>query len=146
MYGDAMILFAFCNFIRVILSQRIDSQMLHHCLRQVSSAEFKIAGSEVAQLCHTTEKCLSCVRRLPSYTPLPQYLNIFTAFCHQPGTGGLARCAYIMSIFMTNNCLQCTDTVGWASGRASSCKTMSDGLLACLSVWSEAQMICIWSS
>jgi len=43
-------------------------------------------------------------------------------------------------------CLQCLDTVGWASGRASSCKKMSGEVLAWLSVWSVVQIICIWSS
>jgi len=41
--------------------------------------------------------------------------------------------------------LQCFDTVGWASGRASSLHKLSDEL-AWLSVWSEMQIICIWSS
>jgi len=40
-------------------------------------------------------------------------------------------------------CLQCFDTIGLASGRASG---LSDEVLAWLCVWSEAQMICIWSS
>jgi len=44
------------------------------------------------------------------------------------------------------NCLQCFDTVGWASGRYPVCKKLSDEVLAWLSVWSELQMICIWSS
>jgi len=43
-------------------------------------------------------------------------------------------------------CLQCFDTVGWASGEHLARKKMSDGVLAWLSVWSVAQMICIWSS
>ena len=40
-------------------------------------------------------------------------------------------------------CLQCFDTVDWASGRASS---LSDEVLMWLSVCSEAQIVCIWSS
>ena len=42
--------------------------------------------------------------------------------------------------------LQCFDTVGWASGRASGLWKLSDGVLAWLSVWSEVQIVCIWSS
>jgi len=44
------------------------------------------------------------------------------------------------------DCLQDLDTVDWESGRASGQKKMSDEVLAWLSVWSEVQMICIWSS
>ena len=44
-------------------------------------------------------------------------------------------------------CLQCFDTVGWASGRASGLqKKLSDEVLVWLSVWSEVQIVCIWSS
>jgi len=42
-------------------------------------------------------------------------------------------------------CVEYFDTDGWASGRAS-CKNLSDEVLAWSSVWSEVQMICIWSS
>ena len=42
--------------------------------------------------------------------------------------------------------LQCFDTVGWAAGRASSLYKLSDEVLVWLSIWSEVQMICIWSS
>jgi len=45
-------------------------------------------------------------------------------------------------------CLQCFDTVGW-DGRQEehpACKNLSGEVLAWLSVWSKAQMICIWSS
>jgi len=38
------------------------------------------------------------------------------------------------------------DAVGWAAGRASGLKNLSDEVLAWLSVWSEVQMICIWCS
>ena len=41
--------------------------------------------------------------------------------------------------------LQCCDTVGWASGRASGLQKLSDGVLVWLSVWSEVQIVCIWS-
>jgi len=42
-------------------------------------------------------------------------------------------------------CLQCFDAVGWAAGRASGLKKLSDGVLAWSSVWGEVQ-ICIWPS
>jgi len=35
--------------------------------------------------------------------------------------------------------------VGWQEGHPA-CKKLSGEVLACLSVWSEVQMICIWSS
>ena len=37
-------------------------------------------------------------------------------------------------------------SVGWTSGKASSCKKLSSELLAWLSVWMEVQMVCMWSS
>jgi len=43
-------------------------------------------------------------------------------------------------------CLQCFDTVGWHQEEHLACKKLSDEVLAWLSVWSEVQMICIWSS
>ena len=43
-------------------------------------------------------------------------------------------------------CRQCFDAVGWAAWRASGLKKLSGVVLAWLSVWSEVQMICIWSS
>jgi len=45
-------------------------------------------------------------------------------------------------------CLQCFDAVGWVAGRVFiwSVKNLSDEVLTWLSVWSEVQMICIWSS
>jgi len=42
--------------------------------------------------------------------------------------------------------LQCLDTVGWASERASSLRKLSDEVLLWLSVWSKVQIVCIWSS
>ena len=41
--------------------------------------------------------------------------------------------------------LQCFDAVGWAAGRAFSCKKLSGGVLTWLSVWSEVQT-CTWPS
>jgi len=43
-------------------------------------------------------------------------------------------------------CLQCLDTVGWAPRRASGLKNLNGEVLAWLSVWSEVQMLFIWSS
>ena len=40
------------------------------------------------------------------------------------------------------HCLQCFDTVGWASVKKA-CKTLSGEVLLWLSVWSKVQMICI---
>jgi len=40
----------------------------------------------------------------------------------------------------------CFDTVGHASGRASRLQKLSDELLVWLSVWSEVQIVCTWSS
>jgi len=42
--------------------------------------------------------------------------------------------------------LQCFDTVGWASGRASAVYKLSDEVLVWLSVWIKVHIICIWSS
>jgi len=38
------------------------------------------------------------------------------------------------------------DTVGWASGRASGLQKFSDKVMVWLSVWSEVQIVCMWSS
>jgi len=43
-------------------------------------------------------------------------------------------------------CLQCFETGGWASGRASSLQKWSDEVLAWSSVCSEVQTVCIWFS
>jgi len=40
----------------------------------------------------------------------------------------------------------CFEAVGWAAGRASGLCKLSAEVLAWLFVWSEVQMICIWSS
>jgi len=44
-----------------------------------------------------------------------------------------------------NVCLHCLDALGWASRRASGLQKLSD-VLVWLSVWSEVQIVCIWSS
>ena len=43
-------------------------------------------------------------------------------------------------------CLQCFDTVGWVSGRASGLWKLSDEVLVWLYVGSEVQIACIWYS
>ena len=50
----------------------------------------------------------------------------------------------IFDIFLV--CIPCFDAVCWASGRASDLYRSSDGVLVWLSVWSEVQIVCIWSS
>jgi len=47
---------------------------------------------------------------------------------------------------MSNLFLQCFDTVGWTSWRASGLWKLSDEVLVWLSVWSEVQIVCMWSS
>jgi len=47
---------------------------------------------------------------------------------------------------LESRCLQWFDTVDWAAGRASGLWKLSGEVLEWLSVWSEVQMICIWSS
>jgi len=48
--------------------------------------------------------------------------------------------------FRPGGVLQCFDTVGWASGRAPGLSKLSDEVLVWLSVWSEVQIVCMWSS
>ena len=43
-------------------------------------------------------------------------------------------------------CRQCFDTDGWASERASGLWKLSDEVFVWLSVWSEVQIVCMWSS
>ena len=42
-------------------------------------------------------------------------------------------------------CLQCFDTIGWASKRASGLQKLRDEVLEWLSVWSKVQIVCLWS-
>ena len=42
-------------------------------------------------------------------------------------------------------CLERFDSVGWASGRASGPKKLSDEVLVWLPVCNEVQIICTWS-
>ena len=58
----------------------------------------------------------------------------------------LPLCLFLSLCLINSDYLQCFDTVGWAPGRASGLKKRSDEVLAWLSVWSEVQMIGIWSS
>ena len=52
-------------------------------------------------------------------------------------------CQYILPLMLG---LQCFVAVVWAAGRASGPQKCSGEVLAWLAVWSEVQMICIWSS
>ena len=73
-------------------------------------------------------------------TCLPQYFKYILHF-------DIKSVRLFVHILVFALCLQCFDTVGWASGRASGLqKTLSDELLLWLSVSSEVQIVCIWSS
>jgi len=50
---------------------------------------------------------------------------------------------FFLTYLLVISCLQCFETVGWASGRASACKKLSDEVLVWLSVWNEVQIVCI---
>jgi len=85
-----------------------------------------------------------------SYTLSRKHRNIENSYgCLTPHTE-MARTGHIhVPVFQfTRNkgCLQCFDAVGWVAGRASGLQKLSGEVLAWLSVWSEVQMICIWSS
>ena len=56
------------------------------------------------------------------------------------------KAVLVFSSLVVVSCLQCFDAVGWAAGRASGLEKLSSEVLAWLSVWSEVEMICIWSS
>jgi len=53
-----------------------------------------------------------------------------------------------MICIWSSSCLQCFGTVGWEGGQEGqpACKNLSGEVLAWLSVWSEVQTICKWSS
>jgi len=54
-----------------------------------------------------------------------------------------------MAVVSALSSLQYFDTVGWAAGRTSGLQKMSYEVLpvlAWLSIWSEMQMICIWTT
>ena len=61
---------------------------------------------------------------------------------NEPAAAVHTSSVYHCSSFSLHCCPRCFDTVGWAV----SVKNLSDEVLAWLSVWSEVQMICIWSS
>jgi len=48
-------------------------------------------------------------------------------------------------LFVLHNCLQCFYTVGGCQEEHLACK-LSDVVLAWLSVWSEVQIVIVWSS
>ena len=57
----------------------------------------------------------------------------------------IANC-YVPFTYLLTQCLQCFNTVGWASGRASGLQKLSDEVIWCGYVWSEVQIVCILSS
>jgi len=52
----------------------------------------------------------------------------------------------VVVVVAMSSCLQCSDVNGWQQEGYLAGKKMSGEVLAWLSVWSEVQMICIWSS
>jgi len=77
-------------------------------------------------------------------------LNVFSLYCTQVWpyfwSDDMIRDAILTWPCLWSECLQCFDTVGWVSGRASGLKKLGDEVLVWLSVWSEVQIVCIWSS
>ena len=53
---------------------------------------------------------------------------------------------FFFCVWLYSECFQCFDVVGWVAGRASGLWKRSGEVLAWLSISSEVQMICIWSS
>jgi len=60
--------------------------------------------------------------------------------------GSLSGFHYFLPCCVWSTVLQCFDTVSWASGEASSLQELGDEVLVWLSVRSEVQIVCIWSS
>jgi len=60
--------------------------------------------------------------------------------CHILFQHATYRYSYLLTLHyvMRQNCFQCFDSVGWGRGRK--------GIQPVKAVWSEVQMICIWSS
>ena len=63
------------------------------------------------------------------------WFKLYCSFCHS-----------LPKPHISHNYLQCFDTVGWHQEEHPTCKKLNDEVLAWLSVCSEVQMICIWSS
>jgi len=68
-----------------------------------------------------------------------------------PGNQHCASCIGTLSVTIApfkQISLQCFDTVGWASGRASGLYKiiLSDDVLVWLSAWSKVRIVCLWSS
>ena len=70
-----------------------------------------------------------------------EHFNDIYTFIHHEGS-----IIILLLMLLRGICLQCFDTVGWVSGRASPCKILSDEVLVWLSDRIEVQMICICSS
>jgi len=79
-----------------------------------------------------------------SHTYTQTYIHTHT---HTSSLGmSKRRLGFPLIVRCVSPCLQCFDTVGWVTGRASPLlKKLSSGVLAWLSVWSEVQT-CIWPS
>jgi len=79
-------------------------------------------------------------------------MNFYELWNGRPQTLNLDNSRYsedndkLLSFIAVSNCPECFDTVGWASGRAPNLYKLSDEVLVWLSVWSEVQIVCMWSS
>jgi len=105
--------------------------------------------------------CLSCTGQhllaaVWVHTLLSAIVSLDRVRMHSIGCGLLQRaqcvvtgtvCLSVCVCLSVGLCLQCFDAVGWVSGRASGVQKLSDELLLVwLSVWSEVQIVCTWSS
>jgi len=80
---------------------------------------------------HTLTACFAVVSRLSSSLSLNSLLGTLIFYLKVTHSSDHSHL-----------CLQCSDAVGWATGRASGLKKLSGGMLAWLSLWGKAQ-ICI---
>jgi len=87
--------------------------------------ERNVSLSTVKTVCYYS--CVPAVLRL-AYQPLAVFLVMQENICH---------------VLVLLSCLRCFDTVGWVAGRAFGLHKLSDEMLACLSVLSAVQMICM---
>ena len=72
--------------------------------------------------------------------------NSHNDFGHDEHTIKIVEVLLLLLLNGGTLCLQSFDTVGWSSGRASSLKKIKWWGLVWLSVESEMQIVCIWSS
>ena len=132
--------------------------------------------AELASPCHSTSCRASCqtpaicrtkrflsLPTLPSVSPVKCCLEIplssvtrrcinWSSWTSRQAATSLDSHSLDMYVFHVNlchvrvHCLQCFDTVCWASGIASGLQKLSDEVLVWLSVWSEVQIVFMWSS